>query len=211
MSRLATWGTIPLIVMFCGCGSSQPTTADSGKEQTSAEANGAQPAGRVAAASTEPGPQATVHEFLTALFAADRATAEKLLTAAAREDAAEHGLQVAPDGSDTATFKIGQVEYVTEAKDGAHVASTVTDINENQEPETEEVVWILHREEAGWRVAGMATKIFDDAPPLFWNFEDQEDIQRKKELLAQEFARRAGQTEGSARQAQQPDTTTRTQ
>jgi hypothetical protein len=48
----------------------------------------------------------------------------------------------------------------------------------------------------------MATKIFDDMPPLLLNFEDPEDMIAKQEMVAQELQKRAQQA--AAQQAKQP-------
>ena len=47
----------------------------------------------------------------------------------------------------------------------------------------------------------MATKIFDDMPPLLLNFEDPEDMIAKQEMVAQELQKRAQQA--AAQQAKQ--------
>jgi len=43
----------------------------------------------------------------------------------------------------------------------------------------------------GWRVVGMATRVFDDMPPLLLNFEDPEDMLNKQQLVAAELEKRA--------------------
>ena len=51
-------------------------------------------------------------------------------------------------------------------------------------------------------MAGMATRIFDDMPPLLLNFEDPEDMIAKQEMVAKELQKRAQQA--AAQQAKQP-------
>lgn len=154
-----------------GCGSS--TTQDS--------ASGGKPG-------DFPPPDAMVAEFLEGIRSGNDAKAASLLTPLARQKTAEMGLEVAPPASETAKFKVGQVEYV--AEDGAHVATDWMDVDENGQQTTDAIIWMVRRENDGWRVAGMATKVFEDQPPLFLNFEDPDDMMRKQKLVAEEIQRR---------------------
>ena len=134
-------------------------------------------------------PELTVVEFLEAVRVGNDSQAAFLLTPLARQKTKEMNLAVAaPVLSKTAKFAVGQIEMVGE--DGAHVSSTWSDVNESGEREADEIVWMLRHETEGWRIAGMATKLFEDAPPLYLNFEDPEDMLRKQQLAAQEIARR---------------------
>ncbi|MBX7167003.1 MAG: nuclear transport factor 2 family protein [Pirellulales bacterium] len=161
--------TLLIAVVGTGCTKSDsPTTAS------------AKPAGA---------PQDAVRKFLQAVKTGDDQTAEALLTPVAREMTKKHELAVAPPGSDTASFEVGEVEMV--ADDGAHVACRWTDVDESGQPHTDNIVWMVRLEEEGWRVAGMAAVLFPGEPPLFLNFEDPEDMIRKQELVAQEIERRA--------------------
>ena len=67
---------------------------------------------------------------------------------------------------------------------------------------------MLRREPQGWRIAGMATKVFPDQPPLVLNFEDPADMQRKQDLVREEIARRINAE--SANQAAVPSEETQT-
>jgi hypothetical protein len=70
------------------------------------------------------------------------------------------------------------------------------------------VIWFLRKEATGWRVAGIAMKVFDDQPPVLYNFEDQDDMDRKMQLIGEEMARREQAAVEEAKQtllqAQQP-------
>lgn len=163
------------------------------------------------AAATKPDglkPSQAVAKFLEAVRVGDDKTVAQFLTPTARQKTAERELVVAPPGSDTASFQVGEAEQV--AADAAHVASSWTDLDENGQPHTDQIVWILRQEPEGWRIAGMGTKLFEDQPPLFLNFEDPDDMLRKQRLAEQEMMRRAGQPVGSPveetppLQAQQP-------
>jgi hypothetical protein len=133
-------------------------------------------------------PEVAVFQFLEAVRTGNDSQAAFMLTPMARKKTSEMNLAVSPPGSKTANFKVGQVEYVTE--DGAHVASTWSDVDESGERQSDEIIWMLRHETEGWRIAGMATKLFEDSPPLYLNFEDPEDMVRKQQLAAEEIARR---------------------
>lgn len=153
-------------------------------------------------------PEAVVAQFLEAVRTGKDDVASNLLTPIARQKTTEMELEVAPPGSDTASFKVGDVEYV--AEDGAHVASEWTDLDETGQPQTDPIVWMVSRDTDGWRIAGMATKVFPDEPPLYLNFEDPADMMRKQQLVAAEIERRAsGQTgQPAAQPAGAPATAT---
>lgn len=151
------------------------------------------------AAYNGPGPDVTVFNFLEAVRTGNEETTAGMLTPMAREKVKEYGWTIAPTGSETAAFEVGEIdqhdEWVT------HVASTWTDLNEQGQPETETIVWILRREEEGWRIGGMGTKLFDGEPPLFFNFEDPEDMERKQKLAEQEIERRMRAAQGGGQPA----------
>lgn len=138
-----------------------------------------------------PPPEAVVKQFLDAVKAADHLAADQLLTPAARAESEKSGMSVAPPGSPTASFEVGEVEYrKEEGENGAHVASKWSDEIEG-EKRTDTIVWILRKEPEGWRIAGMATKVFEGEPPLILNFEDHAEMQRKQALVEEELARRS--------------------
>jgi hypothetical protein len=95
---------------------------------------------------------------------------------------------VKPSASDTASFSIGKIDYVND--DGARVACTWTDLDGDGEPQTDKVIWVLRREQEGWRVVGVALQIFPGEEPLSLNFEDPDDMSRKKQWAREETRRR---------------------
>ena len=135
------------------------------------------------------GPGGAVHDFLEAVRTGNDAKAATMLTPVARAKTAELHMVVAPPGSPTAKFEVTEVEMV--AEDGAHVASTWSDVDEDGNRHSDQILWILRKESEGWRVAGMATKIFEDELPIILNFEDPQDMLRKQKLAEEEMARRA--------------------
>lgn len=148
-------------------------------------------------AGTEPA-KATVVKFLDAMKRGDDTAARGLLTAVARAKTEEMGVSVAPPVPDTATYTVREAEMVSEAKDLAHVATIWTDVDDTGAPTSENIVWAVRLDPEGWRVVGMAMKIFEDMPPLLLNFEDPADMVAKQELVAEELTKRAAAAAGQA-------------
>jgi hypothetical protein len=133
-----------------------------------------------------------VRKFLQAVKSGDETTSNDLLTPLAREKTSELDMAVAPMGSESASFTVGDVKLPEEGGGQlAHVASTWTDIDDEGQTHTDEVLWVLRHEEGNWRIGGMATKVFEDQPLLLLNFEDPADMRRKQQLAEAELERRA--------------------
>jgi hypothetical protein len=179
------FGVALLGCLLVGCGNEQVASTEGGS----------------GAAGGNSTPEATVKEFMSAFKNGDDAAAEKLLSQKARQEAERTQKAVSPPGSKTMRYTVGQVEYVTEAKTAAHVACQIIDAEPSGEELTYDVVWFLRLEGEGWRVAGVAMKVFPDELPVLYNFEDQDDMDRKMQLVEEEMVRRAQQT---IMQAQQP-------
>jgi len=181
-----------LLVAPAGCNNKSETELD-------ATAQGTQSGNKHASGARNDdaeGPAEAVFAFLEAVRTGDDASANEMLTQLAREKTSELDMVVAPPGSETASFEVGEVEMVPPDEpdvdeETAHVACTWTDIDDEGEPHADEIIWALRHEPEGWRIAGMATKIFEDQPPLLLNFEDPEDMQRKQRLAEEEMERRA--------------------
>jgi hypothetical protein len=157
-------------------------------------------AGTAAAAGADQA-KATVTTFLEAIKRGDDAGARAMLTKVARAKTEELGISVAPPVASTATYSIRETEAIAGADDLVHVGTTWTDTDTDGFTSTENIVWAVRLDPEGWRVAGMATKIFEDLPPLLLNFEDPEDMIAKQEMVALELQRRAQQ----AAAKQQPE------
>jgi hypothetical protein len=153
-------------------------------------------------AAAAPGPAAIVAEFLEALRTGNDKKATALLSRVAREETATLNGSIRPPASDTAKFTIGKVETVGE--DGARVESTWTDLDSDGQPKTDEAIWVLRHEPDGWRVAGVAARVFPGEAPLLLNFEDPKDMFRKQQWVREEIRRRAEkqEKESSGLQAQ---------
>ena len=184
-----------------GCGTSGEGT---GGPAAAADAQEVQDAGTQEEGSAPlSGPAAAVYDFLEAVRTGDDQKAAEMLTTTARKKTAEMNMEVAPPGSDTASFQVGKVEYLPEGR--ASVACTWSDRDENDRRQTDEITWLLREEEAGWRVGGMVATI-PGAPPTFLNFEDPQEMLRQQQLLQEEMRRRAARTQSQAERPQEPPT-----
>lgn len=142
--------------------------------------------------------KASVVAFLDAIKRGDDAAASSMLTKVARAKTEELGLSVAPPVNPTATYAIRDCELVGDDGDLVHVGTTWTDTDADGFTSTDNVVWVVRLDPEGWRVVGMAMRIFDDLPPLLLNFEDPEDMLAKQELVATELQKRAQQAAAKA-------------
>jgi hypothetical protein len=133
-------------------------------------------------------PEVVTREFLEAVRTGDHVKADALLTDMAREKTKQVDLQMAPTATPTAKYEVGEVEIMEGQV--AHVESFWTDIGEDGKPKTIPFVWALRLDKDGWRIGGVATKLFDDAPLLLLNFEDPEDMLHKQAMLEAEMTRR---------------------
>lgn len=141
------------------------------------------------AESTASTPEQTVFDFLEAVRRGNDEQAERLLTSTALRKTKERDMVVAPPGSDTASFTVDQAQLVGD--DGAHVPSSWKDVDHDGEDRTDGITWVLRKEDEGWRIAGMATKVFPDQAAVVMNFEDPDDMLRKQQMVEQEMMRRA--------------------
>jgi hypothetical protein len=189
-SSLSCW-----LILVVGCGKQAASTLPSGASRGATHA-------QVAQVNDQSTPEHTVFEFLEAIRTGNDRHAAEMLTPLARDEAAKNELVIAPPGSPTAKFNVGMVEYVTEEKDGAHVSSDWTDVDNQQQTRTDKFIWVLRKENEGWRIAGTITKVFPDQDPLVLNFEDAADMVRKLELVHQQTT---GQTGESAQLPLQPE------
>lgn len=119
--------------------------------------------------------------FLEAVRTGDDKTAAAMLTAKARKKTAEMNMQVAPPGSDTASFTIGKAVLI----DGgtAYVRSAWTDLDNFGKPHTERVTWVLRRDAGAWRISGMLVSALSGKPPTRFDFEDPEGMLHKEQTL----------------------------
>lgn len=186
-------------VLSLGCGKSDE--GSSAEPQTSAaggsDETGSRPPIQVDAST----PKAAVATFFTALRDSDEQTVAKLLTQKAREESERNNVAIDPPQDPSATFTVGDVELV--GTDGAYVSGTWTETTVRGD-ETINIVWILRKEAAEWRIAGLHARSFDET--VFLNFEDPEEMHQRRQEAEQGIPPGHLPSE-PVRQAQQPTTT----
>jgi hypothetical protein len=91
----------------------------------------------------------------------DTAGAMQLLTQKAREATEKQGFEVA--AGPKMVYQIGQTDYVGEDKSGAHVGSVITDTDPDGAKFSYNMICVLRRETAGWRISGLAIEINGDS------------------------------------------------
>lgn len=132
-----------------------------------------------------------IRDFLEAIKRGDDTAARGMLTQVARAKTEEMGLSIAPPVPATATYSIRDGEAIDKAGDVVHVSTTWTDTDAEVFTTTDEVIWVTRLDPEGWRVVGMAMKVFEDTPPLLLDFEDPADMIAKQRQVAMEIQRRA--------------------
>jgi len=153
----------------------------------------ANPEARTSSAATGPA-RAAVVSFLDAIKRGDDAAARSMLTKLARTKTAELGIAVTPPVNDSCRYTVGDCEIVNERGDLAHVATVWSEADAAPSDPGDNIIWVVRLDPEGWRVAGMAMKVFDDLPPLLLDFEDPEDMLAKQQRVAQELQKREQQT-----------------
>jgi hypothetical protein len=136
-------------------------------------------------------PEIVVERFLSSVQSGDEDLAEQLLSDFARVELGKRGRKVAPPTHPTAQFKIEDVNYVDENRDGAQVTCLWRDTDQDGNTQVDEIIWMVRRQESGWRVAGMAFRPFEDQAPVLMNFENPDEMFQKQEMLVAEMKRRA--------------------
>ena len=147
-------------------------------------------------------PAEAVQSFLEAVRLGNDDVAGLMLTKLAQQKTAEMEMVVAPPGSDTATFTLGKVEMI--GTDGAQVDSEWTDLDQEGNKRTDYITWILRQENEQWRIAGMATKIFQDQDPVVLNFENPQEMLDKQQAAEEEAMQRANDQSKEARKPEDP-------
>jgi hypothetical protein len=175
-------------VVVAGCGKpdgASPTSTSTGTDRAGADLADAQTPAKLE------GPAAAVYDFLDAVRTGNDEKASHMLSTVAREKTASLNRNVTPPASDTARFTVGKIDYVGD--DGARVACTWTDYDDQQQPRTDTAIWVLRREQEGWRVVGVAAHVFPDRDPVVLNFEDPEDMMRQQQWVREEMRKRIEQ------------------
>lgn len=152
MKRLL-WAPVTLSLAFLvGCGGSEKPVANSNapSSNSGSTSNGSKP-GIVVPTD----PKEIVRVFLDAMRAGNGEQLSALFSSNARIEIEKHGIKIEPPGSANAIFEIGDLKT---HGDAILVESLWKEPPTAQGGETQEmeVVWVLRKESAGWRVCEMA-------------------------------------------------------
>lgn len=177
-------GSLPVAAfMLIGCSGKPSPTAPPATNagQTSSRATAqAAPVSQPITVPASASPDTVVTVFLNSLRSGDSPTTESLLTSKARQELARHSLSVDVQSAPNATYQVRPAEILPGDPSGAHVSSVWTEKFDDGD-ETYEIVWALRHQAEGWRLAGMAMELIPGQPMQFLNFEDPEDMLRKKD------------------------------
>jgi len=184
---------------LAGCSSKSTSTPAVQATQPTATAQAAQPAPKPQpiAVPASASPDQVVTVFLNALRSGDSATTESLLTAKAKEELSKQEILVDVQSAPNATYQVQAAEVLPDNPNGAHVRSQWTEKYDDGTVEYE-IVWVLRKQNEGWRMAGMAMQLVPGQDLQFLNFEDPADMLKKKEEAMAALQAPAAQT------AQQP-------
>lgn len=211
--KFKAWFVAALVVVgTVGCGSKpaeEPAAGDAG-QQSQAPASGVSAEDQQAMAALPAGPVMAqpvdaVNYYLAKMKEGDDAGAELMMTRRARLEMSRGSYVVQPLSSPTARVEVGRTEVDPESPNGAYVSSTWSEEVPGQAVSpTYELVWILRSDSTeGWRIVGVATRIFDDQNPLILNFEEPEAThQRVQQAQAEMVAR---QEQAAAQQPADPN------
>ena len=143
-------------------------------------------------------PDKIVGAFLKAAQTGDKPLLSALLSTVARAETAKNNITFQLDSYQNSKFVVGKYEYVTPEKDGAHVACVWIDRDEKGTEYKHDVIWVLRKEEAGWRIVGMITRPFPDKDPVVFNYEDIPSLVAAKTFIQTESERREAEEEKQA-------------
>ncbi|MGI8978205.1 MAG: hypothetical protein ACR2FY_03165 [Pirellulaceae bacterium] len=188
---LAVAALVGLGIGFVGCGgqpaASGPSTDAEKAAETAAATETTRDETTTAAASAavaipaDAPPDEVVTAFLEARRSGDTPTTAALLTSTARSATAKHKIDVNGEALPDLQFQVAKSKYLKNNPKGAHVSSLWTELLPDGTKASYEVVWVLRKEAAGWRVAGFAAELTPGTEPQFLNFEDPEDMIRKQQ------------------------------
>lgn len=152
------WAPVAFSLAFtvgCGGGDNKTAEAPVNANPAVAQSGAASQAPASSNIVTPTDPKDIVRVFLDAMRAGNAEQLSALFSTAAREEIARQGIKIAPPGSAQATFEIqdavpqGDAILVTSRWIEPPTAAGET-------PQEMEVLWVLRKEAAGWRVCEMA-------------------------------------------------------
>ena len=203
MDRLKGLFVLGLLLVAVPACSKAPQTAAPATQTTAAAHVDPPPPGMPDKAEL---PDKIVGAFLKAAQTGDKPLLSALLSTVARAETAKNNITFQLDSYQNSKFVVGKYEYVTPEKDGAHVACVWIDRDEKGTEYKHDVIWVLRKEEAGWRIVGMITRPFPDKDPVVFNYEDIPSLVAAKTFIQTESERREAEEERQAMQ-KKPDGT----
>ncbi|WP_153556059.1 hypothetical protein [Roseimaritima sediminicola] len=164
------FGVVLLTLSLSGCGSKPPVAEDAPQDSAAAPAASAQ----ANAQSATEAPTAVVSEFLDRIRRGGAAQVEavRLLTARAQAECQRTGLKMDSMGAPDARFEVTRSQPAPDAEDAALVHSVWTEPVADGTETTNEVVWLMKKEDAGWRISGLVLQVAEDVDPIAIDFED---------------------------------------
>jgi hypothetical protein len=149
-------------------------------------------------------PDKTVVAFLKAAQTGNKPLLTALLSTTARAETAKNNINFELDSYQNSKFTVGKYEFVTPEKDGAHVACLWIDRDNDGTEYKHDVIWVLRKEEGGWRLVGMITRPFPDKGAVIFNYEDIPSLERAKNFIETESQRRMQEEQRQAAAKQSP-------
>ncbi len=162
---------------FAGCGNSGGTAdkktneAPSQQVASSAPTN---PSAGTAKPTVEMTPAAeVVAQFLDSVRRGDESTVASLLTTEAIAELNKLNIEIDPPGSPEAAFEIGKTEYTDEEKDAAYVElAWIEPVEGSAEKKRNEALFVVRKDQVGWRIAGMVIDAGEGQEPEVIDFEN---------------------------------------
>lgn len=177
------------VCILPGCGDSQSATNQQGEGNGGPQvASGQGATGTTATEAASELPAEVVARFYHALRDGDNGAIESLLSDKARDETAKSGLAIQSEASAALAYEIGETDFVTDQLDGAHVMSLWSEPGPDGSLVSTQVIWVLRRQQNGWKISGMATPIEEGQLPLLFNFENPEDMLQKKAYVESQMA-----------------------
>lgn len=141
-------------------------------------------------------PSDVVAEFLEAVRSGNSQAASDKLTPLALDRIKENNMDFAPPASETAQFRVGNVEMFEQDK--AFVDSVWIERDGDGKTYEENMTWGLKLTASGWRISGMAAHMGPDQTPILVDFENPGQLTELQKSTS------PSQPAEDARQARQP-------
>jgi hypothetical protein len=211
MKKLLHWcGLAILVSAWAGCGgSSSTTTANSGSGHAPDPSAAAQeaPSAVPLPVNAESQPHEVVLAFLNGMRDGNSGVTGALLTRQAHEETLKHNWPVQPPGAPSATYQLGDASFLDPQQSAVQIPCVWSEPDAAGGNVQFQVVWVLRKQQDGWRVAGFATEIVPGKPPYYFNFEDIAQLKATQQEAENALAEMMQTGENSNVVAEGPPTT----